>query len=60
MAEVNLQSSWEELTQLSTDVVPTQTQISGFVKNKKLDLHKCLDEDNPILQNANQNRNKEL
>ena len=46
MAEVNLQSSQEELTQLSTDVVPTQTQMSGFVENRKVDLHKCLDEVN--------------
>jgi hypothetical protein len=34
----------EELTQLSTNVVPTQTQMSGFVKNGKVDLHKCYDE----------------
>jgi hypothetical protein len=36
MAGVNPQSSREELTQLSTDVVPTQTQMSGFVKNGKI------------------------
>ena len=42
----NPQSSREELTQLSTDVVRTQTQMSGFVKNGKIDLHKCLDEVN--------------
>lgn len=46
MAVVNPQSSREELTQLSIDVVPTQTQMSGFVKNGKVDLHKCLDEVN--------------
>ena len=46
MAGVNPQSSREELTQLSTDVVPTQTQMSGFVKNGKVDLDKCLDEVN--------------
>ena len=46
MAEVNPQSSREELTQLSTDVVPTQTQMSGFIRNGKVDLHKCLDEVN--------------
>lgn len=44
MAGVNPQSSRKELTQLSTNVVPTQTQMSGFVKNGKVDLHKCLDE----------------
>ena len=43
---VNPQSSREELTQLSTNVVPTQTQISKFVKNGKVDFHKCLDEVN--------------
>ena len=46
MSEVNPQSSREELTQLSTDVVPTQTQMSGFVRDSKVDLHKCLDEVN--------------
>jgi hypothetical protein len=46
MAGVNPQSSREELTQLSTNVVPTQTQMSGFLKNGKVDLHKCLDEVN--------------
>lgn len=46
MAEVNPQSSYEELTQLSTNVVSTQTQMSGFVRNGKVDLHKCLDEVN--------------
>jgi len=44
MSGVNPQSSREELTQLSTNVVPTQTQISGFVKNGKVDLRKCYDE----------------
>ncbi len=33
-------------TQLSTNVVPTQTQMSGFVKNGKVDLNKYLDEVN--------------
>ena len=46
MSGVNLQSSLEELTQLSTNVVPTQTQMSGFVKNGKVDLDKCLNEVN--------------
>ena len=46
MTGVNPQSSREELTQLSTDVVPTQTQMSGFVRNGGVDLHKCLDEVN--------------
>ena len=46
MAGVNPQSSREELTQLSTDVVPTQTQVSGFVKNGEVNLHKCFDEVN--------------
>jgi hypothetical protein len=44
MARVNPQSSREELTQLSTNVVPTRPQISGFLKNGEMDLHKCLDE----------------
>jgi hypothetical protein len=35
MARVNPQSSREELTQLSTNVVRTQTQMSGFVKMGK-------------------------
>jgi hypothetical protein len=35
MAGVNPQSSREELTQLSTNVVPTQTQVSGFCKKWK-------------------------
>jgi hypothetical protein len=35
MAGVNPQSSREELTQLSTNVVRTQTQMSGFVKMGK-------------------------
>lgn len=46
MAKVNPQSSREELTQLSTNVVQTQTQMSGFVKNGKVDLDKCLNEVN--------------
>ena len=32
--------------QVSTNVIPTQTQMSGFVKNGKVNLHKCLDEVN--------------
>ena len=33
--------------QVSTNVIPTQTQISGFMqKNGKVDLHKCLNEVN--------------
>ena len=46
MTEVNPRSSREELTQLSIDVIPTQTQMSGFVENGKVNLHKCLDEVN--------------
>ena len=46
MAEVNPQCSREELTQLSTDVVPTQTQISGFVKNERVDLNQAFSEVN--------------
>jgi hypothetical protein len=46
MAGVNPQSSREELTQLSTNVVPTQTQISGFVKNGKVDLNQAFSEVN--------------
>ena len=46
MAEANPQSSREELTQVSTNVVPTQTQMSGFVKNEQVDVHQCLNEVN--------------
>lgn len=46
MARINPQSSREELTQVSVNVVLTQTQIYGFVKNGKIDLHKCLNEVN--------------
>ena len=50
MAGVNPQSqsqfSREELTQVSTNVVPTQTQISGFVKNGKVDLNQAFNEVN--------------
>jgi hypothetical protein len=46
MAAGNPQSSREELTQLSTDVVPTQTQMSGFVKNGKVDLNQAFNEVN--------------
>ena len=46
MSGVNPQSSREELTQLSTDVVPTQTQISEFVKNGKVDLNQAFSEVN--------------
>lgn len=46
MSGVNPQSSREELTQLSTDVVPTQTQISEFVKNEKVDLNQAFSEVN--------------
>ena len=46
MSGVNPQSSREELTQLSTDVVPTQTQLSGFVKNGKVDLNQAFSEVN--------------
>lgn len=45
-SRVRLQSSREDLTQVSTNRVPTQTQMSGFVKNEKVDLRKCLDEVN--------------
>ena len=46
MAGMNPQSSREELTQLSTDVIPTQTQLSGFVKNGKVDLNQAFSEVN--------------
>nr|YP_010472243.1 hypothetical protein NDC64_pgp100 [Navicula tsukamotoi]UVG41708.1 hypothetical protein [Navicula tsukamotoi] len=46
MSEVNPQSGREELTQLSTDVVSTQTQISQFVKNGKVDLNQAFNEVN--------------
>ena len=46
MSRVNPQSSREELTQVSTNVVPTQTQMSGFVKNEQVDVHQCLNEVN--------------
>jgi len=46
MAAVNPQSSREELTQLSTDVVPTQTQMSGFVKDGKLEILAKSNKDN--------------
>ena len=32
--------------QVSTNVIPTQTQMSGFVKNGNVDLQKCLNEVN--------------
>ena len=43
---MNPRSSREELTQLSIDVIPTQPQMSGFVENGKVNLHKRLDEVN--------------
>jgi len=46
MAGMNPQSSREELTQLSTDVVSTQTQASGFLKNGKVDLRQAFNEVN--------------
>ena len=46
MAGVNPQSSREELIQLSTYVIPTQTQMSGFVKNGKVDLNQAFNEVN--------------
>jgi hypothetical protein len=46
IGEVNPQSSREELTKLSTNVFPTRTQMSGFLKNGEVDLEKCLDEVN--------------
>ena len=46
MAGVDPQSSREELTQLSTNLVPTQTQMSGFVKNGKVDLNQAFNEVN--------------
>jgi hypothetical protein len=46
MAGVNPQSSREELTQLSTNVVLTQTQASGFVKNGRVDLNQAFNEVN--------------
>ena len=44
MSQVNLQSSRQELTQLSTNFATTKTQISGFMKNGEVDLHQCLNE----------------
>ena len=41
---MNLQSSRKELTQLSTDVIPTQTKMSRFVTNGEINLYKCLNE----------------
>ena len=46
MRTMNPQSSHEELSQLSTNVVPTKTQMSGFKTNGKVNLDKCLDEVN--------------
>jgi len=46
MFGVNPQSSRQQLTQLSTNVVQTQTQASGFVKNEKVDLHTAFNEVN--------------
>ena len=46
MSGVNPQSSREELTQLSIDVITTQTQLSGFVKNGKVDLNQAFSEVN--------------
>ena len=46
MTKMNPRSSREELTQLSIDVIPTQPQMSGFVENGKVNLHKRLDEVN--------------
>lgn len=46
MAGVNPESPREELTQLSTHVIPTQTQISGFVINGKVDLDQAFNEVN--------------
>jgi hypothetical protein len=41
------QSSRKELTQLSNDVIPVRTQISGFVlENSEVDVPKCIDEIN--------------
>lgn len=31
-------------TQISNNVIPTQTQVAGFVKNGQVDLHQALDE----------------
>ena len=44
MERGNSQSSREKLTQLSTEVVQTQTQMSSFQKNGDVDLNKCLKE----------------
>ena len=38
------QSRREDLTQISSDVVPTQTQMASFIKDRKVDLNLCLDE----------------
>ena len=44
MAEPNQQSNREELTQISSEIVPIQTQMSGFLKEGDVDLDQCLNE----------------
>nr|QYB19232.1 hypothetical protein [Climaconeis cf. scalaris]QYB19345.1 hypothetical protein [Climaconeis cf. scalaris] len=46
MAKGNLESSREDLSQISTNVVPAQTQMRGFMKNGEVDLDKSLNEVN--------------
>jgi hypothetical protein len=46
MGEMNPQSSREQLTQVSTDVVATKPQISKFIANGKVDLNQAFSEVN--------------
>lgn len=46
LREVNPQSTRQELTQVSTIQNPTNTKISGFVKNEELDIDACFKEVN--------------
>ena len=51
MAGVNPQSSREELTQISTNLVPIQTQASVFVKNGRVDLQQAFNESEIVCEN---------
>jgi hypothetical protein len=46
MSTGDSQSSREKLTQLSTEIVPTKTQVSEFVKNGKVNLNQAFNEVN--------------
>lgn len=48
MRELNPQSSKEDLTQIITDVVATETQMFGFFKNGEVELCKSFNEVNRI------------